>query len=445
METINYSLLAESMDGHVSAPPVSCSLDINIGHYALFSYDRSGQISGRVNVRIAYVVNHYVIFSEDSSDNISDSDYARCIVKPIPFPTNVRIPAQFITATTFKVEWNPVAGINLYRVYIRNLSTDDFYFFDADTPEYIAINLRPDTTYEVYVASHIGNNVFSAHTSTVIAKTVTYTINIHVIPTKTTLRLFWQDVAGAALYTIYHGIPGASGTTEIAQETVAGIDGHLVENLQSARQYTFSIIAANANGDSIASGMVTTKTLANIPLAPNRLGFVVENVTPYSFDIRWEPIMDAEFYALYLNYSEHPYTPFIYDVRTHVGNLRPDTIYAVSIAAINNAGNTESQPVVVRTLVAVFAETPRPPRLIFPNPDHTTADPTPTLYWEVPRGREGDRYEFLVEIAEDKDFTKNVRKINSSVNKQGFSYQSPREANSDETISLRIQDALVIY
>jgi hypothetical protein len=51
----------------------------------------------------------------------------------------------------------------------------------------------------------------------------------------------------------------------------------------------------------------------------------------------------------------------------------------------------------------------------------------------------------VLEIAEDQDFTKNVRRFNSFESKEGFSFRSPREANSKEIVSFTVPDPLVRY
>lgn len=72
-----------------------------------------------------------------------------------------------------------------------------------------------------------------------------------------------------------------------------------------------------------------------------------------------------------------------------------------------------------------------------------TVDPTPRLRWQVPEGEEEARYEFIVEIAEDEEFTKNVRRYSSQEDKRPFSFESPREANSGEIVHIRVPDPLV--
>jgi hypothetical protein len=444
MANVNFSIFAQGQDEHTSAPQQSVSLNLNTGYYSLFAFDAFGQVSGSARVKIAYLVDHYAIFSEDADNNVSGGQYIKCISQPIPFPVNVRVPSEFVTSSSFKVIWDQVAGINLYRVYIRNINTNTLQYFDSNVPEYVAINLDPGNLYEVRVASHLELGTFSANISPIITQTLDMAIAVSVVPTKESLNLFWQEVAGAALYKIYRGVPGGSDAVGLGEVILPGSVGYKIDGLVSGTQYTFSVVAINAGGQTIASGTVTERTLTNIPESPNYHGFVVTNITPHSFDIKWAPVVDADYYSLFLNNNHRAHIPYIYGIVAHVDGLRPDAMHAVSIMAHNNAGKAESRSIMVKTMPSA-AEIPLPPRLIFPNADHTTADPTPTLYWEVPGGREGDRYDFIVEIAEDADFTKNVRKINSSVTKKGFSYVSPREANSGETVSFRVQDALVIY
>jgi len=85
---------------------------------------------------------------------------------------------------------------------------------------------------------------------------------------------------------------------------------------------------------------------------------------------------------------------------------------------------------------------PKPPVLVTPSHGNISIDSTPIFRWKVPEGEEGDRYDFLLEIAEDRDFTENVRRYNSFESKEGFSFDSPREANSDEIVSFVLEEPL---
>lgn len=87
---------------------------------------------------------------------------------------------------------------------------------------------------------------------------------------------------------------------------------------------------------------------------------------------------------------------------------------------------------------------PKPPVLVLPVDGTITIDASPVFKWVVPDGDVGARYDFLLEIAEDKDFTKNVRKFNSFNSKEGFSFNTPREANSGEIVSFILPDPLVV-
>ena len=72
-----------------------------------------------------------------------------------------------------------------------------------------------------------------------------------------------------------------------------------------------------------------------------------------------------------------------------------------------------------------------------------TINPSPKLYWQVPDGIRGKKYEILVEIAEDPDFTKNIRIYCSKEDKEPFSFASPREANSLEQVYIQLPYPLI--
>lgn len=86
------------------------------------------------------------------------------------------------------------------------------------------------------------------------------------------------------------------------------------------------------------------------------------------------------------------------------------------------------------------------PILIGPVDGVVSADPMPTLSWLIPDGDPAARYDFVVEIAEDPDFTKNVRRFNSFDSKLGFSFQRPVAPTTDTTtVSFRVQSPLVQF
>ena len=78
-----------------------------------------------------------------------------------------------------------------------------------------------------------------------------------------------------------------------------------------------------------------------------------------------------------------------------------------------------------------------------PTKTKITIDPRPRLFWQVPLGAPSAKYDFIVEVAEDENFTKNVRSYSSQQDKEAFSFDSPREANSNEIVSIRLPDPLI--
>ena len=72
-----------------------------------------------------------------------------------------------------------------------------------------------------------------------------------------------------------------------------------------------------------------------------------------------------------------------------------------------------------------------------------TINSSPRLYWQVPDGARGKKYEFIVEIAENPEFTDNVRVYCSREDKEPFSFDSPREAGSGEQVYIQIPFPLI--
>ena len=73
----------------------------------------------------------------------------------------------------------------------------------------------------------------------------------------------------------------------------------------------------------------------------------------------------------------------------------------------------------------------------------TTIDPRPKLFWQVPDGDKHAKYDFIVEIATDEQFTQDVRSYSSQEDKTPFSFDSPREAGSGEIVNIRIPAPLI--
>jgi hypothetical protein len=87
----------------------------------------------------------------------------------------------------------------------------------------------------------------------------------------------------------------------------------------------------------------------------------------------------------------------------------------------------------------------KPPLTVTPEDGITMVDPVPQLSWQVPDGFPGETYDFVVEIAEDPDFSRNVRRFSSFDSKVGFSFNQPVEQGTGQIISFKPLEPLVKF
>ena len=260
------------------------------------------------------------------------------------------------------------------------------------------------------------------------------------MPSTGTISLQWNPVADATQYAVYIGVPGETEGINTGSLTSYQITTGITPN----STYLIYVIAKNVIREIIGSGEIVVTTPDTVPAPPDTDKIVVIGVSSETVSLRWESSSKAEFYRVYVNTATEPVVDNLYDRSAVVGGLLPGTTYSFVISAVNEFGESRANPIRVTTS-SYGASDLKPPMLISPNPGFTTVDPTPTLYWQVPDGPDGKKFDFIVEIAEDPDFSKNVRTYNSFVDKTGFSFQSSRNANSKEIVSFKIKDNLVKY
>lgn len=467
---INYTIFAQAPDGDYSVGTNAEAL-LAGSNYSLFAIDNSGLVSDEISLSVVYVLNNYSL-SNWSGNEYSDLVVSKCIVQPMQVPRNVRIIEAYTTHRSMKIEWDPVDNATVYGVYIKDLETGDNWKCDTDKAHYIAAHLRPNNSYEIRVATYIAHGFYSEMSIPVVGHTLlAYFGNIDISATMDSIFLDWEPVLGASYYKIYYGLPGteidysyslfgydttgqASEPVSISHFDVVGILTSSTEftatGLESGIQYLFYLVAIDDLDRPMTAADVLVRTIALAPDAPDPFTYIIKEITAHSVTIAWSAAARADFYRIHLNNNPEPYIDYIYATEAKIGGLLADTIYTITIVSVNNGGIGAAPPFPVRTARGERAFAPRAPRLIYPNCDLTTAGSTPSFYWQVPGGRVGVRsaeesYDFVLEVADDKDFTQNIRRINSAHSKAGFSYQTAQEAGTKKTVNHRIQVPLVVY
>lgn len=463
--TLHYTLFAQAPDDALSSG-VNASVDLQDNYYGLFAQDNAGIVSAVASIQVIYVLNHYALFGEylgDVSLPLVDS----CIVSPMQVPRNLRIIEQYTTHRTIKLEWDNLTGIDKYGVYIKNLETGQAWHFDTIHNTYIAINLQPNQIYEFKVAAYIGNGFYSELSQSVVAATLSaFFGEIVANATTTTIDLSWEAVTGASYYKIFFGVPGSSTTTNyslFAMTSTGGLSSSVsiaeldlaavivdvttfsLAGLLPDQQFYFYLIAYDDQDIPLTAASTYVATLAEQPDAPDVFAYIIKEITATSITIAWTMAARAHYCRIHLNNNPEAYADFIYNSEFKITSLRPDTIYTITIVAVNTGGENAAPPFAVRTAkVSTNLLAPDAPRLIYPNCSQITTASKPSLYWQIPDNNTNVAYEFIAEIANNTDFIAPLV-ANSGHSKTGFSFTttvSPIQQDNQPSVSYTTQSEL---
>ena len=186
-----------------------------------------------------------------------------------------------------------------------------------------------------------------------------------VTPGNSQASLVWNASPGAATYTIRRVvITGGAVANDPGAETAMDPDGNppvvTVNSFVTATNYTdtglannvayaYTVTAANANGQSVASAPVGVTTAPELAVPPTGL---VATISSNQVNLSWSPVPNAEGYVIQRATSASgPYSPI--DDTSWLSiftdtNLAYDTTYYYEVASANLAGiSSNSAPVVV--------------------------------------------------------------------------------------------------
>jgi len=470
---IYYTLFAESPDGNFS-DGVSQVVNHGGAYYSLYAFDNSGLISDEIALKVVYVLKKYALYNVHADDySLPATD--QCIVSPMQVPRNLRIIQEFTTHNSLKITWDIIQGTTKYAIYVKNLETGDSWVTETDRNSYILVNLKADTSYEIQVASHIQYDFYSELSESVIGTTLlAYFGEVTVDATSDSIQLSWLNVPGAERYRVYYGIPGdllemrysifgvndegehsdpaslelyASRMVEIlaSEANEFNVISFLSSDLVPDTQYLFYLVAIDEDGRSITAKDVYAYTLAIMPATPDIFSYIIKEITAHSITIAWSPAARAKHYRIHLNNNPEPYINYIFYPEIKITNLLADTIYTITIVAVNSGGEAAAKPFAVRTAKGDSAFAPSAPRLIYLNCDQITAGFDPSLYWQAPSTKfniPARDCDFVVEVTNNEDFVRPLWQFNSAYDKTGFSYTKPQPENSNKTHNYRLQKFL---
>lgn len=154
--------------------------------------------------------------------------------------------------------------------------------------------------------------------------------------TSSSVALSWSAPAGgAATYSVQYSTTAAF--TAFTSTAPAAAPSATVSGLAPATPYFFRVVANNATGSSVPSGVATTTTLAGIPAAPT--GLVFTNVTATTVTASWTASAGATSYDVSVNGGAVVNMAGTSDALT---GLNGNAVYAFSILARNSGGVSAS-------------------------------------------------------------------------------------------------------
>ena len=220
-------------------------------------------------------------------------------------PSNLK--AEPLTESTIKLTWDAVEGAKIYNVYqgiVKLLSVSE--------TTHIATSLQAGREY-CFTVTAVNDGGESAKSKEACATTLVeegvekpatpqnFTMKALV---KNELQLSWDAVEGATEYNIYEG-DEVKGTVSVTNVDLA--------DLESGKEYCFSVTAVNDGGESDKTEEVCETTLADEPEVP---GEGVEENTA-SFNVYPNPVNDI----LYIEAETEIEEVVVYDVYGRVQNL----------------------------------------------------------------------------------------------------------------------------
>ncbi|CAL1265790.1 unnamed protein product [Larinioides sclopetarius] len=293
---------------------------------------------------------------------------AQVVVQALPRPPT-RVQISDVTASSVRIAWSYDIGAEniIYYViqYKPRLTNQDYSEISGiNTMFYTIRDLTPYTEYEFYViavnAIGRGSPSLPAVVTTGETEPGSAPRNLQASPLSTsTVVVQWDppkepngQVTG---YKVYYTLTPHSPTQSWTSQTVDNNQLTTISDLKTHAIYTMRVQAFTSRGPGPLSAPIQVKTQLGVPSQPTNLKANPTSAT--TVQLTWtRPTHTGENiigYELYWNdtFTQHEYHREIPDVETYtLGDLYPDTVYFVWVAAKSKRGEgAATPPVHVRT------------------------------------------------------------------------------------------------
>lgn len=227
------------------------------GAYNLVSGDITGLSYTDDNVT-ANTDYYYKVSSVNNLGESEKSEYALGSTKVPAAPAGLTVGVE--TTTSLKIAWNAVPGASEYRVYMATSSVGQYSLLGSSTGAYFVhsgVNAGDIYYYKVSAVNIIGEGPQSAYTQGQISLPPAPS-NVRLTPlSSSSIKVEWDAVPGATLYTVYKYTVYTSSTTVIG--TTSAIS-YTHTGLKSGQNCSYQVTATNAAGTGPKSARVSAYT-----------------------------------------------------------------------------------------------------------------------------------------------------------------------------------------
>ena len=275
---------------------------------------------------------------------VAGSAFSQFLMVQLGAPKNLHATAA--TAVSLRMGWNNVAGASHYRFY-----KDGVYIGNTTGNSYFVNNLDPDTVYGFKVVAVADDGFLGEYSENVYVRTTKVAAPAGLrasTVTSNSIKMFWNNAAGASYYRLYRNGEFIGKTTNLYYTSTT---------LQPDTVYSFKVVAVDVNGKlGNYSGYVNVRTQKGALAAPPNLRPAV--VSSNYIKMFWDHVPGVKYYRFYRNGVYVGQTDKAYFTSTV---LQPDTAYAFKVVAVDADGKLGeySGNVFVKTPAGALAAPPK--------------------------------------------------------------------------------------
>ncbi len=253
---------------------------------------------------------NYIITATNAGGTTPSATFEATTSAPPAPATPVFSTVVSATHNSINLSWSAVAGADSYTLTRVAESGNNVRVFSGDALTFTNAGLDPDTAYNyIIMATNSAGTSEPSDQFTATTSTAPPTLVIHDTPTLVagiitynTVNLSWDEPAGADSYILTR--TAGTDTTEIP--VIGGT--HADDTLEPTTQYTYSVKAVSASGDSADSNDVIATTIP-VPILPTTPTYAVDQsaIVGTSFEIiridddtitvSFDAINDGEYYV----------------------------------------------------------------------------------------------------------------------------------------------------